>query len=130
MAIDCLAIDPLPGVTTLQADFSTDEGLRAVEQALQGRAVDVVLSDMAPNLTGHASVDQPAAVGLAELAADFASQYLKPQGDLLVKLFQGEGFDTLRDDLASRFSRTLVRKPDASRSGSREAYLLARGARV
>ncbi len=130
VAVDLLAMEPLPGVTALQADFATDAGLQAVQAALGERSVDVVLSDMAPNLTGHAAVDQPAAMGLAELAAEFAGQCLKASGDFLVKTFQGEGFDTYRKDLAGRFSRVLVRKPEASRSGSREVYLLARGRAV
>ncbi|MFP4146903.1 MAG: RlmE family RNA methyltransferase [Halorhodospira sp.] len=130
IAVDLLAMEPLPGVTLLQADFSAEAGLRAVQEALDGRPVDVVLSDMAPNLTGHVAVDQPASMGLAELAADFASQCLRGGGDFLVKTFQGEGFDAYRADLATRFSRVLVRKPEASRSGSREVYLLARGLAV
>ena len=130
IAIDLLEMDPLPGVTALQADFAADAGLQAVQEALGERPVDVVLSDMAPNLTGHAAVDQPASIGLAELAADFAGQFLKASGDFLVKTFQGEGFDTYRKDLAGRFSRVVVRKPEASRSGSREVYLLARGRAV
>lgn len=126
IAIDRLEIPPISGVTCLEADFSEPEGLQAVDDALGGRSVDVVLSDMAPNLTGHAAVDQPAAMGLAELAADFASQYLERDGCFVVKVFQGEGFDSFRQDLARRFARVRVRKPDASRSGSREVYLLAR----
>ncbi len=130
LGIDLLAIEPLPGVTLLQEDFAADAGLEAVREALGGREVDVVLSDMAPNLTGHSAVDQPAAIGLAELAADFAGQFLKRDGDFLVKVFHGEGFDAFRNDLSQRFSRVLVRKPDASRAGSREVYLLARGPAV
>ncbi len=130
VAIDLLEMEPLPGVTFLHADFATDEGLRAVETALEGRPVDVVLSDMAPNLTGHSAVDQPAAMGLAELAAEFAGQFLHKDGDFLVKVFHGEGFDAFRADLNRRFSRVLSRKPDASRAGSREVYLLARGPTV
>ncbi len=130
VAVDCLAMAPLPGVRCVEADFATDDGLRAVEAALEGREADVVLSDMAPNLTGHAAVDQPAAMGLAELAADFAGRALKEDGILVVKCFQGEGFDAFRAELGRLFARVSVRKPDASRSGSREVYLVARGRSV
>ncbi len=130
LAVDRLEMEPLDGVRVLQCDFSTDEGLRWVEEALEVGAVDVVLSDMAPNLTGHPSVDMPAAMGLAELAADFAGQVLQENGIFLVKVFQGEGFDAFRRRLAASFSRVTVEKPGASRPGSREVYLLARGRSV
>ncbi len=127
VAVDRLEIEPLDGVRCVQCDFATDAGLEMVREALAGAPVDVVLSDMAPNITGHPSVDIPAAIGLAELAADFAGQVLEADGAFLVKVFQGEGFDAFRHRLAESFSRVTIQKPDASRSGSREVYLLARG---
>lgn len=130
VAIDCLDMEPLGGVEFIREDFTTDSGLRAVENALDGREVDVVLSDMAPNLSGHAAIDQPAAIYLAELAADFARQKLSKSGIFLVKTFQGEGFDELRGQLLKDFSKVLTRKPEASRSASREVYLLAHGPAV
>lgn len=127
LALDRLAMDPLPGVEFLQIDFETDAGVAALNERLGDARVDVVLSDMAPNLTGHASVDQPAAMALAELAEAFALEWLREDGALFVKLFQGEGFDAFRQRLGGAFRRTAVIKPDASRAASREVYFLARG---
>lgn len=90
VALDILAMDPLAGVAALRADFTEDEALGALDEVLAGRPVDLVLSDMAPNISGQAAVDQPRAMYLAELALDFAGHALKPGGDLLVKVFQGE----------------------------------------
>ncbi|MBK1652351.1 RlmE family RNA methyltransferase [Halorhodospira halochloris] len=126
IAIDCLEMEPISGVEFIQDDFTEQSGLQAVEQALAGREVDVVLSDMAPNLSGHAAIDQPAAIYLAELAADFARQRLSKTGCFLVKMFQGEGFDQFRAQLLRDFNKVITRKPEASRSASRECYLLAR----
>ncbi|MBK1734260.1 23S rRNA methyltransferase [Halorhodospira abdelmalekii] len=126
IAIDRLAMEPLPGVEMICDDFAEPSGLQAVEAALEGRSVDVVLSDMAPNLTGHTAVDQPAVMALAELAADFAHAWLSHRGTFLVKAFQGEDFDAFRGQLQQTFRRVLIRKPDASRAASREVYLLAR----
>jgi 23S rRNA (uridine2552-2'-O)-methyltransferase len=126
VALDILPMDALADVTVLQADFTEDEGLAALERALNGAPVDLVLSDMAPNISGQAAVDQPRAMYLAELALEFAERSLRPGGDLLVKAFQGEGFDEFLRALRQRFSRVQTRKPKASRDRSREAYLLAR----
>lgn len=126
IALDALAMDPLADVTVIQADFTEDDGLARLEQALEGHAVDLVLSDMAPNISGHKAVDQPRAMHLMELALDFVDRALRPGGDFLVKAFQGEGFDAYRRGLGERFARVQTRKPEASRDRSREMYLLAR----
>lgn len=130
VAIDLLEMAPLPGVTFIQGDFSADEGLAALDAALDGKAVDLVLSDMAPNLSGQKAVDQPRSMLLAELALDFCADRLKPGGGLLVKVFQGQGFDALLNDMRRQFDRVSSRKPQASRDRSREVYLLARGFRA
>ncbi len=130
IAIDLLEMAPLPGVTVIQADFAADEGLAALDAALDGQAVDLVLSDMAPNLSGQKAVDQPRSMLLAELALDFCANRLKPGGGLLVKVFQGQGFDALLAEMRRQFDRVSSRKPQASRDRSREVYLLARGFRA
>lgn len=122
-------MDPLPGVCVIQADFHEEAALTALHATLGGNPVDVVLSDMAPNLTGISDVDQPRAMVLAELALDFASFVLKPQGSLLLKAFQGQGIETLQAELKRRFVQVRHRKPRASRPESREIYLLASGFR-
>jgi len=127
VALDVLPMDPVAGVQVLQTDFSEPAALAAVEGALAGRPVDLVLSDMAPNLSGQSAVDQPRAMHLAELAVEFAALNLRPGGGLLVKVFQGEGFDALRSELRGSYRSVLVRKPRASRGRSREVYLLALG---
>ncbi|WP_435105645.1 23S rRNA (uridine(2552)-2'-O)-methyltransferase RlmE [Arhodomonas sp. AD133] len=126
VALDILPMDPLPDVTVIQADFTEDDALTALERALGGERVDLVLSDMAPNISGQKAVDQPRAMYLAELALDFALETLEPGGDFLVKTFQGEGFDAYLAHLRQRFARVATRKPGASRGRSREVYLLAR----
>jgi len=127
IALDILPMDPLPGVEVIEGDFRETAILERLLATIEGRTVDLVMSDMAPNISGMKAVDQPRAVYLAELALDLAEQVLKPGGDLLVKLFQGEGFDAYLRDLRARFDRVVTRKPDASRPRSREVYLLARG---
>ena len=129
VAIDLLPMDPLRGVTLLQADFASDEGLAAVEQALGGKPVDLVVSDMAPNLSGIDSVDQARSVHLAELALEFAGKWLQPGGDFAVKAFQGEGFDAFVREVQRRFAKAYVRKPDASRDRSREVFVVGKGLR-
>lgn len=126
IALDILPMDALADVTVIEADFTEDEGLRQLEAALDGAPVDLVLSDMAPNISGQKAVDQPRAMYLMELALEFADRALKPGGDLLVKAFQGEGFDAYLRALKERFARVQTRKPQASRGRSRETYLLAR----
>jgi 23S rRNA (uridine2552-2'-O)-methyltransferase len=130
VAMDILPMEPLPGVTFVEGDFREDTVLDALLAALKGRDIDLVMSDIAPNISGVDAVDQPRAMYLAELAVDFADQVLRPGGDLLVKAFQGEGFDDWFRDLKSRYQRVLIRKPKASRPRSREVYALARGRKV
>ncbi len=127
IAIDLLEMTALHGVTFIHGDFSGDLGLAAVEQALAGARVDLVLSDMAPNISGIAQVDQARLIGLVELALDFAAKHLKPQGNFLVKVFHGAGFDDFVRAMRNVFVQVQTRKPDASRKGSREVYLLGKG---
>jgi len=127
VAIDLLAMEPVSGVTFLRGDFTNDEGLAAVEVALEGRKADLVLSDMAPNMSGIAISDQARAMELAERARDFALLHLKRDGALLVKIFQGAGYDEYLKSLRKAFQKVVVRKPEASRDESAEQYLLARG---
>lgn len=126
IAVDLLEIDALAGVECMQGDFTEDAVLAALLERLDGRRVDVVLSDMAPNATGMRAVDQPRSMYLAELAMDFAARTLAPGGDMVVKLFHGEGFEAFVADCRRRFERVRTRKPEASRSDSREVYLVAR----
>ena len=127
VGVDLLEMLPVPGVRFVQGDFGDDAVLIEVEKLLDGRAVDLVLSDMAPNMSGVASVDQARSIGLAELALDFTVNHLKPQGNFLVKVFQGSGFETLVADIRRRFVQVMIRKPEASRSRSNEVYLVAKG---
>jgi 23S rRNA (uridine2552-2'-O)-methyltransferase len=129
IAVDLLEMAQVPGVTVIRGDFHDVATLRALEGALEGRPVDLVLSDMAPNLSGIAAVDQARSIALAELALEFASNHLKPEGNLLVKTFQGSGYDELVATLRRSFAQLLTRKPDASRSRSSEVYLLGKGLR-
>jgi len=129
VAIDLLEVDPISGVTFIRGDFGSKKGLEAVEAALQGRRVDLVLSDMAPNMTGIPVTDQARSMALAELARDFALLHLQPDGALLIKIFQGAGYDEYLLSLRRAFRKVVVRKPDASRGESAEQYLLARGLR-
>jgi 23S rRNA (uridine2552-2'-O)-methyltransferase len=127
IALDVLEMRHVPGVTVICGDFNDEATLQALEQALDGSAVDLVLSDMAPNISGIASVDQAQAIGLAELAVDFALKHLKPHGNFLVKTFQGAGYEGLVQSLRRSFLKVYTRKPDASRSRSSEVYLLGKG---
>ncbi len=130
IATDILPMDSLAGVAFLQGDFQEQEVLNRVMETLDGGLVDLVMSDMAPNISGVATVDQPKAMYLAELALDFARSTLAPNGDFLVKVFQGYGFDEYFRNLKGTFAKVLTRKPKASRNRSREVYLLARGYNV
>ncbi|MEE9422901.1 MAG: 23S rRNA (uridine(2552)-2'-O)-methyltransferase RlmE [Gammaproteobacteria bacterium] len=130
IAMDLLPIEPLPGVTIVQGDFMEDVILQQLLSALEDKTVGLVMSDIAPNISGVEAVDIPRAMYLAELAVDFASQVLGPGGDLLVKVFQGDGSDQLLSDIKGRYDKVLVRKPKASRPRSREVYVLARGYKV
>lgn len=127
IALDVLEMEPLENVVFIQGDFREDGPLRALETELAGDRADLVLSDMAPNISGQDAVDQPRAMYLAELALDFARQWLNPEGVFVVKLFQGEGFDEFLAELRSGFRRVVMRKPPASRNRSREMYALATG---
>src|SRR5262249_27031836 len=126
VAIDLLDMEPVSGVTFVRGDFTSDAGLEAVEMALEGRKADLVLSDMAPNMSGIAISDQARAMDLAEIARDFALLHLKRDGALLVKIFQGAGYDEYLKSLRKAFQKVVVRKPEASRDESAEQYLLAR----
>ena len=127
VALDILPMPSVGGVTFLQGDFREDATLAALERELGGAAADLVLSDMAPNMSGVHSVDQARAMELAELARDFAQSHLKPGGAFLVKLFQGTGFDDYLKDLRTRYTKITMRKPKASRARSAEVYALATG---
>lgn len=130
VAIDILPMDPLDNVSFVQGDFRESASMARLSQVLAGRPVDLVMSDMAPNMSGVKAVDQPRAMYLAELAVDFAKVVLAPGGGLLLKVFQGEGFDAMMSDLRRSFASVASRKPKASRSRSRELYLLARNYRL
>ena len=127
IALDLLEMTPMAGVTFIQGDFREDEVLAGLVKALDGRPVDLVISDMAPNISGIALADQARAMHLAELALDFAVQHLKPGGNFLVKVFQGEGFDEYIRALRSHFRQVVTRKPKASRGRTNETYLLGIG---
>ena len=127
IAVDLLEMGQVPGVAVICGDFQEQGTLQAIEAALGGGEVDLVLSDMAPNMSGIASVDQARAIALAELALEFASMHLKPQGNFLVKTFHGAGYDGLVNTLRRTFQQVSTRKPEASRSRSSEVYLLAKG---
>ncbi len=127
VASDILMMEPLSGVEFVEGDFSEDSVYQEILGKLGGEPVDLVISDMAPNMSGVSAVDQAQSLCLVELAVDMASQVLKPGGNFLTKVFQGSGFDELLSLLRSKFDKVLTRKPDASRSRSRELYLLARG---
>ena len=126
VAIDLLPMDPIRGVVFVQGDFREPEGLAAVEAALEGRRVDLVVSDLAPNLSGVEAADQARSVHLGELALEFSRQWLQPGGDLVVKAFQGGGFADLQRALQAHFEKVYVRKPKASRDRSPEVYLVAK----
>jgi 23S rRNA (uridine2552-2'-O)-methyltransferase len=127
IGMDILPMEPVDGVEFIEGDFTEDEPLSRLQAALNGQAVDLVLSDMAPNMSGMAAMDQARAMYLAELALEFVKEHLKPGGDFLVKMFHGEDFDTYVRTSRSLFDKVTVRKPEASRPRSREVYLLARG---
>lgn len=126
-ALDILPMDHLTGVTFFQGDFTEQETLNHLLELLADREVDLVISDMAPNMIGMKSVDQPKLVGLVELAVDCAYQILKPGGTFLTKVFQGEGVDAVIKNLRAHFKTVKIRKPSASRSRSNEVYILAQG---
>ena len=127
IAVDLLPMDGVAGVNFIQADFREDEGIALVTAALAGRKADLVLSDLAPNLSGVESADQARSVYLGELALDFAGQWLKPGGDLVVKAFQGAGFPEFQRTMQGHFDKVYTRKPKASRDRSPEVYLVGKG---
>ncbi len=127
IALDLLPLDPLAGVEFIQGDFRDEAVLQQLESLLRGRPVDLVISDMSPNICGIASADQARAMHLAELAMEFALEHLKPGGHFLVKVFQGTGFEDFHRLMRSRFAKVATRKPKASRDRSSEVYLLATG---
>jgi 23S rRNA (uridine2552-2'-O)-methyltransferase len=126
IALDLLKMEPLVGVDFIQGDFRDDAVLDQLKSALAGRQVDLVLSDMAPNMTGIAATDNAQMMLLAELTLDFSRQYLKPGGALLTKVFQGAGFMELRKAMQESFGMLATRKPAASRDRSAELYLLGK----
>ncbi|MGB5833385.1 MAG: 23S rRNA (uridine(2552)-2'-O)-methyltransferase RlmE [Thiohalocapsa sp.] len=130
VALDLLSFDPIDGVDVIQGDFRDDEVLLRLGEALRDEPLDLVLSDMAPNISGMKAVDQPRSIYLAELALDFARSSLRPCGSLVIKAFHGEGFDALVRTMRHHFDSVVSRKPKASRPQSRETYLVAKGLRV
>lgn len=126
IALDVLDMPALPRVTVIRGDFRDAEAVAELTRALAGRQADLVLSDMAPNLSGIAATDQARALELAQLALDFSENHLKPQGNFLVKVFQGAGFDEFIKALRRQFRTVAVRKPEASRSRSREVFVVAK----
>jgi 23S rRNA (uridine2552-2'-O)-methyltransferase len=129
IAVDMAEMVSLPGVTFLQGDFREPDVVRALEAALSGRPVDLVLSDMSPNISGIALSDQARSMHLAELALEFAVKHLKPGGDIVVKVFQGSGFEDFLGGMRRQFERVMTRKPEASRGRSNELYLLGKDRR-
>jgi 23S rRNA (uridine2552-2'-O)-methyltransferase len=126
IAIDLLPMEPIPGVEFLQGDFTAPETLEALRNLVGAKPVDLVMSDMAPNISGNRAMDQPRSMALVDEALAFAGEVLRPGGDFLVKAFQGEGVDAFTRELRTRFKTVKTLKPKASRSESREIYLLAR----
>jgi len=127
VAVDLLEIAPIPGVTIVRGDFREETVLRRLEDALEGRKLDLVVSDMAPNLSGVRATDQARSIHLCELALEFARVHLKPKGAFLVKVFQGAGYPEFLAAMRGVFIDVSSRKPGASRGGSSEMYLLGKG---
>ncbi len=130
LAIDLLPVVPMPGVESLEGDFTEASVLAWLQDRLQSGRVDLVLSDMAPNISGVGLRDQARHYELCELALDFAVNWLKPDGAFLVKVFQGVGFEDFRREMQAAFEQVAIRKPDASRDRSSEVYLLGRRPRA
>lgn len=127
IASDILDMDPIAGVTFIKGDFTEESVLNSIIDAMDGDQADLVISDMAPNMSGISDVDQPKSMYLVELALDLARETLKPGGVFVSKIFHGVGFDDFMRDCRTSFQKVLTRKPDASRSRSREVYLVAKG---
>ncbi len=130
IASDILPMDPIEDVTFIQGDFTEQAVFDAIMLAVNNRPVDLVISDMAPNMSGVASIDQPSAMYLVELALDMARQTLKPNGLFVAKVFQGDGFDDYVKEVKASFAQVLIRKPMASRPRSREVYIVGKGFRA
>lgn len=126
IALDLLPVEAIPGMTFIQGDFTSEAVFDQLLEILDGQAVDLVLSDMAPNMSGMRMVDQPRAMYLAELALDFAKRVLKPGGSFVAKLFHGEGFEAFQKEARQSFGSLANRKPKASRDRSREVYMVAK----
>ena len=129
IASDILEMDSIPDVTFIQGDFTRDDVLAQILEAVGNSQVDLVISDMAPNMSGTPEVDMPKAMFLCELALDLAARILKPGGNFVIKVFQGEGFDAYVKDARQKFDKVQMIKPDSSRGSSREQYMLAWGFR-
>jgi 23S rRNA (uridine2552-2'-O)-methyltransferase len=129
VAIDLLPMDPVRGVTVLQGDFREDSALAALREAIGDGKVDLVVSDMLPNLSGVDSADQARSIHLAELALQFAMDNLQPGGDFAVKVFQGSGFPEFKREVDARFDKAYIRKPESSRDRSREMFVVGKGFR-
>ncbi len=130
IASDILPMDPIEDVNFIQGDFTEESVFDELMAVVDGRPVDLVISDMAPNMSGVASIDQPGSMYLVELALDMARQVLKPNGQFVAKVFQGEGFDEYIKELRSSFSKVMIRKPRASRARSKEVYVVGKGFRA
>ena len=130
IALDILPMEPLPGIDFIEGDFTEKEPLQALEKLLGELPADLVLSDMAPNMSGMDAVDQPRGIYLVELALDFACQWLRPGGNFVTKVFQGEGFDGLLAQCRENFEKVVICKPKASRPRSREVYFLCRSRKL
>ena len=129
IASDILPMDHLPGVEFIEGDFSSEAVYQALQDTLGDTKVDLVICDMAPNISGNSTVDQYQSMALCELALDFASEYLKPEGNFLIKVFQGKGQQEFEKTVRQSFSKVLIRKPKSSRARSKEVYCLGKGFR-
>ena len=127
LATDILPMQPLPNVDFIQGDFTEDEVFQRILDALAGRQPDLIVSDIAPNISGIDAADQAASMYLVELALDMVRRVLKPGGNFVAKVFQGEGSDAYLKDVRGSFDKVVIRKPEASRPRSREVYLVAKG---
>lgn len=130
VALDILEMEPIPDVDFVHGDFREDSVLEELMTIIDGRPVDLVMSDMAPNTSGVKAIDQPRSIYLCELALELALSVLKPGGNMVVKVFHGEGFDEFLKACRQSFTKVVSRKPDASRNRSREVYLVAQGRRI
>ena len=130
IALDLLEMQPILGVDFIQGDFREDVVLKQLEEKLAGKTVDLVIADMAPNICGISVVDQANAAYLTELALEFSLKWLKPEGNFLVKVFIGSGFDEIVRNMRTGFEKVVTRKPKASRDRSSETYLLGLNRRI